>query len=197
MTATDPRPELAAVLAARLAPAAEVLAAAYLEDTNAGPPPQDDRTYAEYHRAGRAALSHLRQMLAVLDWAAAHLPEPEPAEEPSDMLEDPVTELRPVESGYDGSEDEYHYRDETYVGSRKTPEFRVWLEEQKRRFGPLVADESNYDGSEDMYNFGERQYVGKQTTPEFRDWLKRQKRREAAVIAAREAAAGGAGSGGR
>ncbi len=92
MTATDPRPDLAATLAAGLAPAAETLAAAYAEDLNAGPPPEDDRALAERHRAGRARLSHLRQLLAVLDWAAAHLPEPEPEpeEEMWDGLDDPL-----------------------------------------------------------------------------------------------------------
>ena len=43
MTATDPRPALAAKLAAGLAPAAEALALAYAEDISAGPPPPDDR----------------------------------------------------------------------------------------------------------------------------------------------------------
>ena len=74
MTATDPRPELAAKLAAGLAPAAEALALAYAEDMSAGPPPPDDRALAERHRAGRAQLSHLRQLLAVLDWAAPTCP---------------------------------------------------------------------------------------------------------------------------
>ena len=75
MTATDPRPALAAALAARLAPAAEALAAAYAEDANPEPPPPDDRARADHHRAGRAQLHHLRQLLAVLDWAGAHLPD--------------------------------------------------------------------------------------------------------------------------
>ena len=106
MTATDPRPELAAKLAAGLAPAAEALAAAYAEDMSAGPPPEDDRALAERHRAGRARLSHLRQLLAVLDWAAAHLPEPEPEpeEEIWDGLDDPFDEPDPYVSDYDGSE---------------------------------------------------------------------------------------------
>ncbi|MYE03302.1 MAG: hypothetical protein F4Y03_18920, partial [Alphaproteobacteria bacterium] len=62
MTATDPRPQLAATLAERLAPAAEALALAYAEDMNAGPPPEDDRALAERHRARRAQLGHLRQL---------------------------------------------------------------------------------------------------------------------------------------
>lgn len=174
MTATDPRPALAAALAARLAPAAEALAEAYVEDMS----------------AGRAALSHLRQMLAVLDWAGAHMPEPEPepAGEPADDLDDRAAEPQPAGSDYDGSEDEYHYRSEVYVGSQKTPEFRAWYAEQERRFGPLVPDRDKYDGSEDEYCFGVRTYVGKLTTPEFRDWFARQERREAAIFAAREAA---------
>ncbi len=56
MTATDPRPELAAMLAESLAPAAAALAGACAEDMNAGQPPEDDRAPAGHHRAGRAAL---------------------------------------------------------------------------------------------------------------------------------------------
>ena len=56
MTRTDPRPELAAMLAERLAPAAAALAGACAEDIPAAPPPEDDRALAERHRAGRAAL---------------------------------------------------------------------------------------------------------------------------------------------
>ena len=77
MTATDPRPALAAALAARLAPAAEALAAAYAEDASLELPPPDERARADHHRAGCAQLAHLRQLLAVLDWAGAQLPEPE------------------------------------------------------------------------------------------------------------------------
>ncbi len=198
MTAIDPRPELAAMLAEKLAPAAAALAEAYAQDMGAAPPPEDDRALADRHRAGRAALSHLRQLLNLLDWAAARMPEPEQvtAEEPADDLDDWVPEPEP-ETGYDGSEDEYHYFDEVYVGSQQTPEFRAWHAEQERRFGPLVPDEDSYDGSEDYYNFGERQYVGKLTTPAFYDWLARQERREAAELAAREAAAAGGGADGR
>ena len=120
MTATDPRPELAAKLAAGLAPAAEALALAYAEDMSAGPPPPDDRALAERHRAGRAQLAHLRQLLAVLDWAGAHLPEPEPApvEEPEEEPWEPPPAVKP---DYDGSEDEFHYGGEAYVGSQETP----------------------------------------------------------------------------
>ena len=99
MTATDPRPGLAAALAS-----------AYAEDMSAEPPPEDDRAFAQRHRAGRAALSHLRQFLSVLDRAGARLPEPEPAPagEPADAPDDRVAEPEPG-SGYDGSEDEYNF----------------------------------------------------------------------------------------
>ncbi len=196
MRATDPCPELAAMLAERLAPAA-ALAGACAADISAAPPPEDDRALAERHRAGRAALSHLRQLLGVLDRAAARLPEPVPApvEEPANDPDAWTPEPEPG-SGYDGSEDEYHCFDEVYAGSQETPEFRAWHADQERRFGPLVPDEDACDGSEDAYHFGARQYVGWLTTPEFRDWLARQERREAADIAAREAAAGSAGAGG-
>ena len=109
MTATDPRPQLAAMLLERLAPAAEALAEACAQDIDAGPPPEDDRDRAEYHRAGRAGLAHLRQLLAVLDWSAKHLPEPEPEEE------------------------EYEYLGEVWTGSRTTPEYYAWLERLNRR----------------------------------------------------------------
>ena len=95
MTATDPRPELAAKLAAGLAPAAEALALAYAEDMSAEPPPPDDRALAERHRAARAQLDHLHKLLAVLDWAAARMPEPEPAEEPAYEPDEARDEPRP------------------------------------------------------------------------------------------------------
>ncbi len=82
MTVNDPRPALAATLAARLAPAAEALAAACAEDAGPEPPPPDDRALAEHHRAARARLHHLRQLLPLLDWSARHVSEPEPQPEP-------------------------------------------------------------------------------------------------------------------
>ena len=175
MTATDPRPALAAMLAARLAPAAEALAAAYVEDANPEPPPPDDRARAKCHRAGRAQLAHLRQLLALLDWSAAHLPEPAPEPEPE---EEPWEPPPAIETDYDGSEDEFHYRSEVYVGSQETPEFEAWYAEQERRFGPLVPDGADYDGSEDEADYGDRKYVGKLNTPEYRAWCQRQERRE-------------------
>ena len=113
MTATD-RPALAAMPAERLAPAAAALAGACAADISAVPPPEDDR-------AGRAALFHLRQLLGVLDRAAARLPEPEqvPAGEPG--------------SGYDGSENVYYFGKRQYVGRLTTLEFRDWLARQERR----------------------------------------------------------------
>ncbi len=111
MTATDPRPELAAMLAERLAPAAATLAGAYAEDMSAGPMPEDDRARADYHRAARAGLAHLRQLLAVIDWSARHLPEPEPEPE----------------------QDEVHYLGAVWTGRQDTPEFYAWVEQQDRR----------------------------------------------------------------
>ena len=197
MTATDPRPALAAMLAEKLAPAAAALAEAYAQDMGAAPPPEDDRALADRPpRRTRRALPSAPAPQPSSTGAAARMPEPEPAvvEEPAEDLDDWVPEPEP-ETGYDGSEDEYHYFDEVYVGSQQTPEFRAWHAEQERRFGPLVPDEDSYDGSEDYYNFGERQYVGKLTTPAFYDWLARQERREAAELAATEAAEGGGGCG--
>ena len=172
MTATDPRPGLprtpirglAAKLAAGLAPAAEALALAYAEDMSAGPPPPDDRALAEHHRAGRAQLSHLRQLLGVLDWAAAHLPEPdpEPEEEPADEFDNPFGEPDPVESGYDGSEDR--------------PGFREWSEDMERRFGPVPIDDG-CEGSPNECSVSGRTFIGKLTTPGFRAWRERQKHR--------------------
>ncbi len=109
MTATDPRPRLAAALLERLAPAAEALAAACAGDMNAGPPPEDDRARADYHRAARAGLAHLRQLLAVIDWSAGHLPEPEPEPE------------------------EVHYLGAVWTGRQDTPGFYAWVEQQDRR----------------------------------------------------------------
>ena len=84
MTATDPRPALAAALAA-----------AYAEDA---------------------------------------IPEPPPPDEAPDAPGEPE-----AESSYDGSEDEFHYGGETYVGSQDTPEFRAWDERQKRRKEASIA----------------------------------------------------------
>ena len=94
------------MLAEKLAPAATTLATAYAENMSAAPPPEDDCALAERHRPGHAALSHLRQILNVLDWAATHMSEPEPVplEETADDPDDWVAEPEP-ESGYDGSED--------------------------------------------------------------------------------------------
>ena len=58
MTVNDPRPELAAMLAARLAPAAAALAEAYVEDMDAAPPPEDRRACAKHHRAAPSVLRY-------------------------------------------------------------------------------------------------------------------------------------------
>ena len=190
MTATDPRPALAAALAARLAPAAEALAAAYAEDMDAGPPPPDDRARAECHRAGRAQLAHLRELLAVLDWSAAHMPEPEPEPE-----EEPWEPPPPAKPDYDGSEDEFHYRGEAYVGSQETPEFEAWLEDLERRVGPVPLDESRDDSLLEC-NVSGRKFVGNLMTPEFRAWRERQRRRtEASLARCLESAGSGAPTG--
>ncbi len=183
MTATDPRPQLAAKLAAGLAPAAEALAEADAEEVSAGPPPEDDRALAERHRAGRARLSHLRQLLAVLDWAAAHLPEPEPApvEGLLDEFDDPFDEPGPYVSDYDGSEDEFHYGGEVYAGSQETPEFRAWLEKMERRFGPVTIG-GGLGGLIDCHVSG-RKFVGKLPSPEYTAWRERQHRRTEASLA--------------
>ncbi len=177
MTATDPRPALAAALAAKLAPAAEALAAAYAEDLNPEPPPPDDRARAECHRAARAQLDHLHKLLALLDWAGAHLPEP-PAPEPE---EEPWEPPPPEEDDYDGSEDEFHYGGEAYVGSQETPEFRAWLEDLERRLGPVPLDQSHPDCL-NRCTVNERIFVGRLMTPEFRAWDERQHRRAEASI---------------
>ena len=174
MTATDPRPALAAMLAERLAPAARALALAYADDMSAGPPPEDDRACAERHRAGRAQLSHLRQLLGVLDWAAARMPEPEPAEGPACRPGEARDEPRPYVSDYDGGEDEFHYGGEVYVGSQETPEFRAWLADLERRAGPLPWDSDRLLSS----SIGERLFVGDLDSPEYREWHERQDRRD-------------------
>ena len=167
MTATDPRPALAT------APAAEALAAAYAQDANPEPPPPDDRARAECHRAGRAQLAHLRELLAVLDWSAAHMPEPAPAPE---LEEEPWEPPPPAVPDYDGSEDEFHYCGEVYAGSKGTLEFRVWLDDMERRFGPVPMDD-DCEGGPIECNVSGRKVVGRLATPEFRAWRARQRRR--------------------
>ena len=184
MTATDPRPALAAMLAEKLAPAATTLATAYAEDASAEPPPPDDRALAERHRTARAQLGHLRQLLALLDWAGAHMPEPDPApvEESSDDLDYPFEE--PDGSDYDGSEDEFHYGGEVYVGSQETPEFRAWLKDIERRFGPVPMDMGG-EGSLNECNVSRRTFIGRLPSPEFRAWRERRHRRTEKSLAPR------------
>ena len=141
MTATDPRPALAAMLAARLAPAAAALAEAYLEDMGAGPPPEDRRADADRHRAGRAALAHLRRLLSLLDWSAERMPEPEPAETQMDAPDEPAAGPPDPETGHDGSEDEFHYAGRVWKGSIAAPGFREWPGDLERRFGRLPTRE--------------------------------------------------------
>ena len=191
MTATDPRPALAAMLAEKLAPAVEALATAYVEDAGPEPPPPDDRAIAERHRAARAQLDHLHKLLALLDWAGAHMPEPEPApvEEPEEEPWEPPPAVKP---DYDGSEDEFHYGGEAYVGSQETPEFRAWLEDMERRFGPVPIDDGR-PGSLNECSVSGRTFIGKLTTPEFRAWRERQHRRTEESLARYLDRAGSAG----
>ncbi|MDE0717421.1 MAG: hypothetical protein OXH64_05720, partial [Rhodospirillaceae bacterium] len=127
----------------------------------------------------RAQLDHLHKLLAVLDWAGTHLPEPEPepVEEPAVPPDVRAGEPEPG-SGYDRSEDEFHYGGEVWTDNRETPGFREWSADMERRFGPLVPDEADYDGSEDVEHYGDRKYVGKSGAPEHRAWVERQDRRE-------------------
>ena len=178
MTVNDPRPELAAMLAARLAPAAEALALAYAEDMNAGPPPEARRACAEHHRAGRAQLAHLRQLLALLDWSAERLPEPETAGAPADAPDEPVAGPPDPETGYDGSEDEFHYGGEVWKGSIAAPGFGEWLGDLERRVGRIPMKEGE-EGRLIECHVGERVFVGPPDTPEFEAWRERQRRREA------------------
>ena len=121
----------------------------------------------------------------------AHLPEPEPApvEEPEEEPWEPPPAVKP---DYDGSEDEFHYGGEVYVGSQETPEFRAWLEDMERRFGPVPIDDGR-PGSLNECSVSGRTFIGKLTTPEFRAWRERQHRRTEASIARCFERAGSAG----
>jgi len=98
-------------------------------------------------RAERAQLAHLRQLLAPLDWSAAHMPEPEP---------EPWESPPPAVPDYDGSEDEFHYCGEAWVGSQNTPEFGAWHERQNRRTEANIvrcldsAGSTGHDGRQAM-----------------------------------------------
>ena len=165
MTATDPRPALAAMLAEKLAPAVETLATAYAEDIDAGPPPPDDRALAERHRAGRAQLSHLRQLLAVLDWAA-HRPHAR-------------TRTR-RRAGMRTAR-----RTPPLCLRLPSPEFRAWRERRRRRTGASLArslDRARNAGPDRRktipeFHYGGEVYVGSQETPEFKAWLAEVERR--------------------
>ena len=175
MTATDPRPELAAMLAERLAPAARALAEAYAEDICAAPPPEDDRACAERHRAGRAQLiasapAPRRARLGRRTHARTRTRRLEPACGPDEARDEP----RPYVSDYDGGEDEFHYGGEVYVGSQETPEFRAWLADVERRAGPLPWDSDRLLSS----MIGERLFVGDLDSPEYHEWHERQDRRD-------------------
>ena len=110
----------------------------------------------------------------VLDWAAARMPEPEPAEEPAYRPDEARDEPRPYVPDYDGSEDEFHYGSEVYVGSRETLEFRAWLANVERRAGPLPWDSDRQLSS----TIGERLFIGDLDSPEYREWHVRQDRHD-------------------
>ena len=93
----------------------------------------------------------------------------EPRNEPRD-------EPRPYVSDYDGSEDEFHYGGEVYVGSQETPEFKAWLAEVERRAGPLPKDPDHPDRPVSC-TFDERQFIGDLNSPEYREWRDRHQRR--------------------
>ena len=177
MTVNDPRPELAAMLAARLAPAAAALAEAYAEDMDAAPPPEDRRACADHHRAGRAQLAHLRQLLALLDWSAERIPEPETAAKPTAACHEPVAGPPDPETGYDGREDEFHYAGEVWKGSIAAPGFREWLGDLERRVG-LIPMKEGEEGRLIECHVGGRMFIGPPDTPEFEAWRERQRRRE-------------------
>ena len=75
---------------------------------------------------------------------------------------------------YDGSEDEFHYGGEVYVGSQETPEFRAWLADLERRTGPLPRDSDRLLSS----MIGERLFIGDLDSPEYHEWHERQDRRD-------------------
>ncbi len=108
--------------------------------------------------------------------------EPEPApEEPLDEFDDPFDEPDPYVSDYDGSEDEFHYGGEVWAGSQETPEFRAWLENMERRFGPVTIG-GGLGGLIDCHVSG-RKFVGKLPSPEYTAWRERQHRRTEASLA--------------
>ena len=95
MTVNDPRPELAAKPAARLAPAAEAL--------------------------------------ALLDWSAGRMPEPETASTPADAPGQPAAERPDAGAGHDGRLIECHVGGRMFFGLPDTPGFEAWRERQKQR----------------------------------------------------------------
>ena len=107
MTATDPRPALAAALAARLAPAAEALAAAYAEDASPEPPPP-----AEPDDVGSQDTPGFHAWLEDLERRRG--PAPLDRSRPGGLLNFSVGTRK-------------------FVGRTMTPEFRAWDERQRRR----------------------------------------------------------------
>ncbi len=127
MTATDPRPRLAAALAARLAPAAEALAAAYAEDANPELPPPAESGYDgsedETHHCGEVYAGS-QETPGFEVW-----------------LEDLERRFGPVplDGSRDGSLPECNVSGRKFVGDLMTPEFRAWRERQRRRTEEALA----------------------------------------------------------
>ena len=176
MTATDPRPQLAAMLAEKLAPAVETLAAAYAEDIDAGPPPPDDRALAERHRAGRAQLAHLRQLLACSTGPPPACPNPPKSRHanPKNPATNRATNPAPMSPTMTAARTSSTMA--AYVGSQETPEFKAWLAEVERRAGPLPKDPDHPDRPVSC-TFDERQFIGDLNSPEYREWRDRHQRR--------------------
>ena len=110
MTVNDP--QLAAMPAARLAPAAEALAVV-LPSSHIGS--AGFATHAPHRRPGRRASAD---------------PGPSLGSGSSPGSGARVTKRG---AGYDGSEDEFHHGGEVWKGSIAAPGFRTWRKRQRRR----------------------------------------------------------------
>ena len=105
------------------------------------------------------------------------MPEPETASTPADAPDEPVAGPPDPETGYDGSEDEFHYAGEVWKGSIAAPGFREWLGDLERRVG-LIPMKEGEEGRLIECHVGGRMFIGKPDTPEFEAWRERQRQRE-------------------
>ena len=101
----------------------------------------------------------------------------EPAGTPADAPDEPVAGPPDPETGYDGSEDEFHYGGEVWKGSIAAPGFGEWLGDLERRVGRIPMEEGE-EGRLIECHVGERVFVGPPDTPEFEAWRERQRQRE-------------------